>query len=678
MPHALKPLLTIAAAICFLHNAYSQTDTSGTDLNLGRIKLKKDFTQSITIKGEQLEKMPFTSIEEALNAWLYGYYTRKGNIMFIVDGNLLNDVNAYSIYDIEEITFIQNALTQINGAGRQQQLILIKTRKGEADKQGLSINGQASLIRLGKKDYAASGVYQQYHVAAYKNSNHIQYGLSANYVHDVIPYKSDNGYKINTQPNIDRFRLNAWLTARLGTAHELYVRLNAVPQGREEEALSIIPVVLPETGTDREQSKSDNWAISPSAGLRSTLFKGFTNDLSVAYLASNDKTDAKREVIQGSLGTQTSQQNVSYKRQQVLITEHISYQVKFNDWALEPSLNFQFRYMKYDFSNRIHVTYTNPLQEIYDESLVNNEYRTYLLTPSVNLYYKNVLNVQGGVMTNVSPRMNKGIKKTFPFITASANLIPADGDKPVSVQVFASYAQTGNVGDYMRQTPDFITPFGYSSATINGIVFYRIPSTDSTWWNWQAGLQLGLLNKRIMVSYNFERRDFTAEVLAPAPMSGGSNDYVLYLPNINSSTHHFSINATVLDKATFHWTSGVTATSIKNKTKEEFPFYNQQFTIGDFNTSKASWTGGWINRFNWQEFTAGLDLVYYFIKEQPPYIRSKINALSLQSIYAGYKIRTKRIKSLEVYANGRGLIQHNQYSLSGPRKYYGMGFKARL
>lgn len=677
MPHALKPLLTIAAAICFLHNAYSQTDTSGTDLNLGRVKLKKDFTQSITIKGEQLEKMPFTSLEETLNAWMYGYFTRKGNILFIVDGLLINDVNAYSIYDIEEVTLVQNALTQINGADRQQQLIVIKTKRGGTAKQGLTVAGQASLISLGKKDNAATGVYHQYHVAVYKNSDRIQYGLSANYMHDVIPYKSDNRYKINTQPNIDRFRLNAWFTAQLGIAHKLYVRLNAVPQVNEEETLSIIPVVLPETGTDREQSKSDNWAISPSAGLRSTLFKGFTNDLSVAYLASNDKTEAKREVIQGSLGTQTSQQNVSYKRQQVLITEHISYRTTFNDWTLEPSLNFQFRYMKYDFSNRIQI-YREPQQYSFEENLFNNEYRTYLLTTSVNLFYKNVLNIQGGAMTNISPKMDKGTKKVYPFITASANLIPVDGHKPVSVQVFASYAQTGNVGDYMRQTPDFITPFGYSSATINGIVYYRIPSTDSTWWNWQAGLQFGLLNKRIIVSYNFERRDFTAEVLAPTPMSGGSNDYVLYLPNINSSTHHFSINATVLDKATFHWTSGVTATSIKNKTKEEFTFYNQQFTIGDFNTAKASWTGGWINRFNWQEFTAGLDLVYYFIKEQPPYIRSKINALSLQSIYAGYKIRTKRVKSLEVYVNGRGLIQHNQYSLSGPRKYYGLGFKANI
>lgn len=675
-----KPLLTIAIAICISLNAFSQTDTSGTDLNLGRIRLKKDFTQSITIKGEQLEKMPFTSLEEALNAWLHGYYSMKGNIVFVVDGNLLNDVNAYSIYDIEEVTLVQNALIQVNGADRQQQLVLITTRKGGTNKQGLIVGGQTSLMRLGKKDDAASGFYHQYQLSAYKNGRNIQYGVSANYLHAVSPVDDNNGTSVHTSPNLDRFRLNAWLTAQLGTAHELYVRLNAVPQVNDRDFTTLRPLPSGETWTYKDKFHSNNWSISPSVGLRSRLFKGLSNELSISYLASRDKTNTEAGAafigMQGAVNKQVAVQDIKSNRQQVLISDHINYQASFGDWHLEPSINFMFRYQKYDYVNTTAYT-TNNQPTSYNQIRLWNERRTYLLTPSVNLHYKKVFSIQGGAVTNISKMEGRDIKKVFPFATASVNVIPVDKGISTNLQLFASYAQSGNFGDNMRQITDFNNVFGLGNYNFGGpLIMYSINATDSTWWNWQTGLQLGLLNKRITFSYNFEKRDFTAEVIVPT----GVNTAAILFPDINSTTHRIGISAIILNKTSLHWLSGITATSIRNKPKEDISFYNQQFTIGDFNSKKASWTGGWVNRLTWRQFSAGADIVYYFIKDQIPLFsgNEKVNALSLQNIYAGYTMKLKSTRTLEVYADCKGIAQHSRYALSGSGKYYGLGFKSTL
>jgi hypothetical protein len=91
----------IALAVCLsFSKAYSQNDTSHYDL--GRLRVNKNLTQSITIKGSDLQRQPFANISDALNVWFYGIYTNSNYVVYVVDGNIINDVNAYNIHDIEE------------------------------------------------------------------------------------------------------------------------------------------------------------------------------------------------------------------------------------------------------------------------------------------------------------------------------------------------------------------------------------------------------------------------------------------------------------------------------------------------------------------------------------------------------------------------------------------------
>ena len=187
----IKPKLLIAALAISLFFTQANAQDS-THYDLGRIQLKKDFTQSVTVKGEDLEKMPFTNLAEAINVWFYGSYSNSSTLVYVIDGNLVNDVNAYSIYDIDEVTLIQNAVTHIAGISQQQQqMVLIKTKRSKVKGSGVTAVAQADISKLytnNIRSYTATPeqvfdyqtglktsttLYQQYYVSAYQNTGNI-------------------------------------------------------------------------------------------------------------------------------------------------------------------------------------------------------------------------------------------------------------------------------------------------------------------------------------------------------------------------------------------------------------------------------------------------------------------------------------------------------------------------
>src|SRR5258707_721687 len=101
MKRKLYLLIPLLIAVSHCLPVLAQDDSSWYDL--GGTRVEKKFTQHISIKGEDLEKMPFANLSEAINVWLYGIYSNPSSLVYIVDGNIVTDVNAWSIYDIEEM-----------------------------------------------------------------------------------------------------------------------------------------------------------------------------------------------------------------------------------------------------------------------------------------------------------------------------------------------------------------------------------------------------------------------------------------------------------------------------------------------------------------------------------------------------------------------------------------------
>jgi hypothetical protein len=675
MPKALKPLLTVAAAFCLLHNAYSQTDTSNNELNLGRVKLQKDFTQSITIKGEQLEKMPFTNLSEAINAWTYGYFVNQANVVYVIDGIVINDVNAYSVYDIKEVTLVQNALTQVNGANRQQLLAVVTTRNGGGGEQGITVAGQSFQVKTNWRNVYAFPVssdknyFHQYHLAARLNKKNIQMGVSANYLRDVDPELNIAGHTTHKPTNYDRFRLNGWITARLGNAHELSVKVNAAPQVADQEQ-----TINASGASFYLKGHGTQMAFNPIISLRSKLSQGFTNEFTASYASLKRKGESENNSTQPT-ELRTEKVDVTYKTKQVLLMDQITYHASLDDnWSLEPSVNVMFRYLEND--NKALVTMaTNGSSITVNNFTYAQEGRAFLVTPSLNLYYKNIFNVQGGLLTNLSKTYGQKVKRLLPFASTSIDVLrlmqPAN---QTSLKLFASYAQNSNVGDNAIRMDEQPGGIAFSTPIVGGPVFTPgIP--EGAYWTWQTGTRLGLWDNLVTLNYFYERRNFTSEIYLVTPTG-----YTVLYPDITSNTHHINLMVKVAQKNSFNWTTGINATSIRSESKEPFNFSIVNVVTGDFNSGRTTWTGGWVNRLSWKHFTAGLDLVYYFNPDQYPsmFSDSRVDAVSLQNVYIGYQFNLKGAKGLEVYADSRNLHQDKEFILTSPQQYYGLGFKATL
>jgi len=105
----------------------------------------RSFTQTITVKGADLEKMPFVNLADAIRAWFYGAYTVPGTLAYVVDGNPVTDVNFYPIYEIEEVTLVQNAIGAAAYGSTQQGLVIVTTKRGK-ERGGFRMAGQAGLV----------------------------------------------------------------------------------------------------------------------------------------------------------------------------------------------------------------------------------------------------------------------------------------------------------------------------------------------------------------------------------------------------------------------------------------------------------------------------------------------------------------------------------------------------
>jgi hypothetical protein len=187
-------MLTVVCGCAF--NSIAQYDSSRLDV--GYLSFKKEFTQTITIKGSDLEKMPFSNLSDALSALLYGAYSQPGALQYVVDGNPVSDVNAYSVYDIDEVVLVQNAAALALTPGGLQEMVLIRTRRGKG-KSGVTGAAQTGLVNAsGNGVHTDTRIYHNYYVGAWHNMDNLQRERLNGY----LTWRPDARNQVATRPSL--------------------------------------------------------------------------------------------------------------------------------------------------------------------------------------------------------------------------------------------------------------------------------------------------------------------------------------------------------------------------------------------------------------------------------------------------------------------------------------------
>lgn len=220
-----------------------------------------------------------------------------------------------------------------------------------------------------------------------------------------------------------------------------------------------------------------------------------------------------------------------------------------------------------------------------------------LITPSINIYYKNAFNFQGGWMRDLT---NYGILKHgkwYPFVNLTVAPLSFDVNNGPGVnwKLYGSYCNGGYLFDYTFNLSDFAIDPASDPATDPTIrtqpiafytsgmqpTYYLYGITDSAFWIAHIGTSLSFLNNRLQLSYAFEKRKYFPQAYIPNPYGSNFIVYVLeYIPS-SSVTHHMAFTGKILDGPKLKWITQLNSTIITNKYLYNVNYVKALYSIGD-------------------------------------------------------------------------------------------------
>jgi hypothetical protein len=371
-----------------------------------------------------------------------------------------------------------------------------------------------------------------------------------------------------------------------------------------------------------------------------------------------------------------------------------------------PALNIQYVYEKASVSEKSFFATGNPgslgggiagSSSTFDLAAKGHLFSA---TPSIDFSYKNILSFgAGGFAYLPMSGATEMTAKIFPFGHVSVDLLKlGNSANKNSLQLFGSVARNYNYSYTAGQLDDVV---GYT--TLNAAITLPVTSyiigtgnmvlTPTTVPNqyaslfgahtiWSAGATLRLAGDKLLVNYNFEKRDFTSPQEVAYVIPGTSTYYTDY-PGMQSFTHHIGVSTKIKLGSSFQWQPGITLTNIRLKGNTVY-YFSPETPPGDFNPY-TSWTGGWVNRISSKRFFAGLDILYHLGTYGQSsgnlsyyYLYSKTNSVDLQNIYLGYTVQVCKTHAVDIYINSRNLAQNSASDLTDRRRFYGAGFKTSL
>jgi len=684
--------VAIVLASCLSQTVLAQIDSS--QLDLGFLTLKKEFAQTITIHGADLEKMPFTNLSDAIAPWTYGAYATPGTLLYVVDGNPVTDPNIYDIHDIEEVVLVQNAIGTAGSIDGQQRLVLVRTRRGKA-KTGFTAGVQSGLVNAsGNGVNTDNRLYHQYYIGAYRNLNTISFGISAGFQRDVWPLQNDST-NTSTPLNLQRWRLNGYFSWRPATWTQVELSMNYTPQRTEVDYSGVWKINTPYPHFYSGTSKQ--YFPLPVVNWRSEILPGLKNELQATYLNSSYRLqDEQVESLNFNFNpAYVTSDDSTRTAHHLRIRDRLGYILPAGAWTIEPGViasyeNISEKYNEYwqgsQFNQPPPYTSLN-VGAGYStyHHLVSQYAKVWMLAPSATITYKRALDITGGVILDIGSE-HLAPRKSFPFASLALDLFKLGGkERAGSLKIFGSYAQRTqfSFGSYAltglsTELTDGNVPGStiYVPGSTGGFVLPPAPFKQPIFWSWQAGTTFSAVKDRLQLQYAFERRNFFTLSYYTLPAGTGyAGSYAYHI--WTATLHHFEIAARPLDGPSLKWESRLNITLLRNKTDT---FYREELTgkpgPGEVASDPLSWTGGWVNRVRVQKFTAGLDLLYHFHEtvygrsSSNTYVSSLVNSVIIPNIYAGYSFH-----SIELFVESRGLVRNSKQDLMDQRKYYTLGGK---
>ncbi|ADY52929.1 hypothetical protein Pedsa_2381 [Pseudopedobacter saltans DSM 12145] len=643
-------------------------------IDLGRLSLNKNFTIVRTVKASDLEKIPSHNLTSVLNNYFFGYLLNENEPpVYIIDGSIRQNISGFSIFDIEEVSLIQNASAlALNGNTDKRPVMLITTKRTHPNGDGWEVRGEVQMaIQRYKKEkynYFTSiynpvtnqyrnrfendendiAFYQQYYLSASKQTSRGGLSIAANYQKDKNPDAKTTRAAFFITP-ADRLRFNVSWDEKLDRNFGIRLYTGYSPDKVVYDEISNIGYTL--------RSSKKTRLFQTGADLNYTSSIGLTNTLQLGKNWLSTNAESVSETANFGAGINHFFENhfsVFYLRDQ------LSYSRKIGDLELRPAIDFE--YGRINNKQQLEQKSASGLLALEtSEFKINN----YFLTPQLEINYTRLVSLHSGLVLDFNNYHGADVKKAFPFVGIDFNFLkPTD---KVKLQINTSY---GKIRKLSEADARYNAPVQFYSVN-NGVqqpIFINPDLNIKPLESYQVGALLGYENWGLNFNWNKSRKTVLSDMF-----SHGENTIINYGTAI-ANLYTFSLSTGQLKINDFLWRSNI----VFNLLKQEADVLVLGNQVVESGTTKA---GGWNNRMQYNNISFGLDFSYLLNADIKDYLSAQIpilsvkkeNQIQLQHAFLGYNFTTK----FQGY-----FLAKNLWDISGeyfqPHKmYYGMGVSVK-
>lgn len=464
--------------------------------DLGRTLLRKDFTISVEAKGEDLSRHSYGTTAEAIQS-----YFGIGDLVYVVDGQVVSDINNYSIFDIRQISVLDHAVGVLHGAQPYSKLALIETysatgQYGDDLRVAARVGWGAAV-----DEFAKAGVQQQYYLMAQGGTRKLRGGLSLDYTTDRNPYNAAH-LGLEDANSLDyRVILRGYGQYSLSEDHHLSADAHYAPNHLNNDQV---------WNTVTWNGEQTQFSLTGRVRLDSRFGDRLGNTFSVSHSWSELDTERIGDDPAG-IALQRSTATRDYFGRQTFLQNRTVYRLSAGDLEFSPQLAVTWRMLSGQEST-LTASQTQYSQYSVKSTSVGFEVQHRLvMAPAMDVRYRDIAWLKGGVHLDFSAAdffLSDESERSFPFVSAGWQAVNSIfPDSRWGLLFTGSYAQSGNFSD--ETTGQLFDRLSQGSE-----MALRPPfNTDRTTGTyWQAAGKVSYNRDLLFAQYGYGKTDYPAWV----------------------------------------------------------------------------------------------------------------------------------------------------------------------
>jgi hypothetical protein len=704
------------ALVCLIFPCYLFSQKSHGDKQQLPFHINNIDSPLLVIKGSEFSRFPSTNFLDAVNGlfpWVFSQTPDANNFLFVVNGYVLPDINAISLYDIDEVIFTRNKLEgnlyPLSRAGT----FYIKTKTTDSHKPVIHFNSQyntvsnkESMIIDAQSLFLSPTTPTQNHISnspGHFTSNQLSLLLGGNKLHlytsvqldeTKVPTRQQNFIynATGTNDTVDaivhsnQYNVKAFLNLDYHFSHSLSAGITgSYFHGKtNEDSLQNFHGYIGQVPYDDHETKKSESKL-PYYHLGSFInwepLPNLRNRVSFEYIRNGfmNETGSQAQYYQNNIlvnAPQTLEQTRAHEDRYILRNQLEYDWLQPGKFRLGATVMFSYLFDKVSYRT-IFQSGAPSLPSIFAGSFFLTGQKLTTLSPMARFSFSNILSAYAGN----GFILNKGLSRftNHPNSNPYAGLVVDiknalkihGGVSRLDISFNYSEMTQNNSGSYwlpalkndLTSSP-YTGPVGFGS-----VILLPNPSIGSTVFKDKLSsvqLNSGFLHNRIMAGVEWSTLELQRIFLVPIPVYGNSVGYTAVLGKETQTGTSVYLAGKLIDKPGYGWDTRLSVLFPRIKYRLS-PDGTEPYFESPVNYKAQV---GWQNKFRFRSFYVQANALFGFNRESYTYtsfsfqpLKKEFTEIVLNNLLLGYDlpdIKNPVFKDMSVFIQARNILSSKE------------------